>query len=144
MFADVGSVDQLSNVISHVIAPSFLLGAVAGFISILCGRLAGVLDRLRFLNALDEEKTRSSNLKQDIPRLRRRAAVINNAIFFAVASGVVATILIILAFAFALIRTNHIWVMAVLFMISLLMLFFSLLLFSYEVHIGLSEFDHHA
>jgi uncharacterized membrane protein len=31
------SLDRLSNVISHVMAPAFLIGAVAGFVAVLMG-----------------------------------------------------------------------------------------------------------
>ncbi len=44
------STDQLSQLISQATAPAFLLGAVAGFISILTTRMASVLDRIRSLD----------------------------------------------------------------------------------------------
>ena len=46
---------NMTQVISQVVGPSFLLGAVAGFISILSGRMTSVLDRIRWLNAIGEE-----------------------------------------------------------------------------------------
>ena len=36
---------HLSQVIAHALAPAFLLGAVAGFASILVGRTNGIIDR---------------------------------------------------------------------------------------------------
>ena len=41
---------QLSQVISQSTAPAFLLGAVAGFVSILLGRMNAIVDRIRHLN----------------------------------------------------------------------------------------------
>ena len=50
-----GSIDQLSQIISQVVAPAFLLGAVAGFVSILASRMNGVIERMRFINDLPSE-----------------------------------------------------------------------------------------
>ena len=44
MSIDPGSVEHLSEVISHVVAPAFLLGAVASFASILMTRMNSVLE----------------------------------------------------------------------------------------------------
>jgi hypothetical protein len=41
-------------------APAFILGAVAGFISILLGRMTSVIDRIRSLNEIADGDTASS------------------------------------------------------------------------------------
>ena len=41
---------QLSQVMVQATAPAFILGAVAGFVSILLGRMTSVIDRVRSLN----------------------------------------------------------------------------------------------
>ncbi|PWK66438.1 hypothetical protein [Aminobacter sp. AP02] len=56
------SPDQISQVISHAIAPSFLLGVVASFVSMLFTRLTNILDRIRDLNALPEKVHPMSHL----------------------------------------------------------------------------------
>ena len=61
---------QLSHVISEATAPAFVLGAVAGFVSILVGRLTSVIER----DIADDEDSRA-HLKSDLPRLRRRAGL---------------------------------------------------------------------
>jgi Protein of unknown function (DUF2721) len=45
----VPTADQLSQIMSHAIAPAFLLGAVAAYISILLSRMTTVVDRIRSL-----------------------------------------------------------------------------------------------
>jgi hypothetical protein len=65
--------DQLSQVISHATAPAFLLGAVAGFVSILITRMNGIIDRSRSLNTIADDNSARAPLKADIPRLRHRA-----------------------------------------------------------------------
>jgi hypothetical protein len=45
--AVVADIDQLSSAISHATAPAFMLGAVAGFLSILIARPKAALSSLR-------------------------------------------------------------------------------------------------
>ena len=65
----VTDLSQLSQVISHATAPAFLLGAVAGFVSILITRMNGIIDRIRSLNSIADDNTTRARLKSDIPRL---------------------------------------------------------------------------
>ena len=65
--------DQLSQVIAHATAPSFLLGAVSGFVAVLMGRMNGIIDRIRTVNAIPEDDQARAYLKADLPRLKRRA-----------------------------------------------------------------------
>jgi hypothetical protein len=137
-----GSIEHLSQVISHVVAPAFLLGAVASFISILVGRENGVIERLREINDLPDQGHVKSALKSDMPRLRQRAALLHRAIFLAISSGIVAAILIVVAFGAALLSFTHAWASAILFIVSLGLLSASLVVFGMEVRIGLNEYDH--
>ncbi|QIG49112.1 DUF2721 domain-containing protein [Nordella sp. HKS 07] len=143
MPVEPGTADHLAQVLSHVIAPSFLLGAVAGFVSIMFTRMTHILDRLRNLNAIPDQGDTRSPLKADIPRLGRRARLMNKAIFLSVCSGIVATLLIVLAFASAYVGIQHIWGAAILFMVSLLLLGAALVVFAIEVRIALADYDHH-
>jgi hypothetical protein len=138
-----GSIQHLTQVISHVVAPAFLLGAVASFISILVARMNGVIDRIRSINDIPEEGHTKSGLKTDLPRLKRRAALLHRAMYLSISSGIVAALLIIMAFGAALMSFNHAWASAILFMISLGLLCASLVVFALEVKIGLNEHDHY-
>ncbi len=104
MQPDLLTADRLAEVISHAVAPAFLLGAVAGFISILTMRMGGIIDRIRSLNAITEGDTARSPLKADIPRLKRRTRLLNQAVYLALASGICGTLLIMIAFASAFLR----------------------------------------
>ena len=143
MAIEVGSVDHLAQVISQVVAPSFLLGAVASFTSVLFMRMTNILERLRSLNDLPENGHPRSFLKADLPRLRWRVRLVNTAIFLTVGSGIVAALLIILAFASAYMGLQHVWVAALLFVISLALLVGALLVFAVEVVYALNENDQH-
>jgi Protein of unknown function (DUF2721) len=71
---------QLSEVIAQVAAPAFMLGAVAAFILVLNERLNRVIDRSQELNAISNDEARTY-LKADVPRLKRRAALLNGSVF---------------------------------------------------------------
>ena len=141
MIQDTPSVSQLSNVISQAAAPAFLLGAIAAFIAILTSRLNRVIDRTVILNAIAADDSVKQRLKADLPRLMRRTAMLNRAIFI---SSITVTVLVIVAFASAFFQIAHERGVAVLFMVSLGAFTVSLVDFAREVRIALSEFDHHA
>src|SRR6516164_7506268 len=77
MLSDKPSAIQLSQVIAHVTAPSFLLGAVAAFISLLIARMNRIIDRSQALNAISDDDASRASLKSDIPRQKRPAPARN-------------------------------------------------------------------
>lgn len=138
MNLEPGSVEHLSQLISHVVAPAFLLGAVGSFVSLLSDRLTLVVHRIR-----DAGEPADDAAVAILARLRRRAALINLAILFGVLSGIAALTLIITAFAAALIAVHHVWLAAVLFMVSAFFLLCALVTFGIDVKLGLSGHDLH-
>ena len=144
MISETPSVNQLSQVISQAAAPAFLLGALAAFIAVLISRLNRIIDRTIILNGIPADDAAKSRLKADLPRLMRRAAMMNRAILWAVIGSIAVTVLVIVAFASAFFEVQHERGVAVLFMISLGAFTISLIDFAREVRIALSEFDHYA
>jgi hypothetical protein len=143
MQPEVTDLSQLSQVISHATAPAFLLGAVAGFVSILITRMTRIIDRVRDLNMIADDDDSRTHLKSDIPRLKRRARLMNTAIYLAVASAICTTVLVILAFGSALVGVRHEPLAGVLFMVALGLLGGALFTLAREVRIGLNDFDHY-
>jgi Protein of unknown function (DUF2721) len=137
------NLDQLSSVISHVMAPAFLIGAVAGFVAVLMGRMNGIIDRIRTVNGIAADDEARAHLKSDLPRLKRRAKLINDAIYFAVGSALCTTVLVILAFVTAFFGFRHELGVGMMFIVALGLLGASLLTRAREVRIALTEFDHH-
>lgn len=135
--------DQLSKVISHVMAPAFLIGAVAGFVAVLMGRMNGIIDRIRTVNGIADDDEARAHLKSDLPRLKRRAKLINDAIYFAVGSALCTTVLVILAFLTAFLGFRHEVGAGVMFIFALGLLGASLVTLAREVRIALNEFDHY-
>ena len=134
---------QLSQVISQATAPAFVLGAVAGFVSILMGRMTAVVERIRHLNEIADDERARAHLKADIPRLRRRLDLLNSATRLALASGVCTSLLLVVGFGSAFIRLQHVYGAGILFFIAVALLGVSLFRFGQEVKIGISEADHY-
>jgi nitric oxide reductase large subunit len=143
MLSDTPSVSQLSHVISQAAAPAFLLGALAAFIAVLMGRLNRIIDRTIYLNGIPDEDSARSRLKADLPRLIRRAAMLNHAIFWSVVGSISISILIVVAFVSAFFQIAHERGVAILFIVSIAAFTVSLVDFAREVRIALSEFDHY-
>ncbi|WP_027542823.1 DUF2721 domain-containing protein [Bradyrhizobium sp. WSM2254] len=135
------SIDQLSRIIANVAAPAFLLGAVAAFISVLISRINRVVDRAQFIHGIPDNGSSKSFLKSDLPRLRRRAAFLNRALFFAILSAILTALIIIVAFISALFQVAHEYGVAILFMAALLTFCASLIDLARETRIALHDND---
>ena len=107
MIQDTPSVSQLSQVISQAAAPAFLLGAFAAFVAILIARFNTIMARTIALNGISDDDSARHRLRADLPRLKRRAAMINRAIFWAIVGSIVITIMVIVAFASAFFQIEH-------------------------------------
>ena len=133
---------QLSQVISQVTAPAFLLGAVAAFTSVLISRMNRIIDRSQALNAIAEEDKIRGLLKSDIPRLNRRALLLNKAILYSTISAIVTSALIIVAFMSAYLNMAHEYGVAVFFIAALGFFTAALVNLAREIMVALNEYDH--
>jgi Protein of unknown function (DUF2721) len=143
VITETPSVSQLSQVISQAVAPAFLLGALAAFISLLILRLNRVIDRSQTLNSIGGEDPARVHLKTDLPRMKRRAALLNRAILYAATSAIFATLLVMLAFVSAFFGIQHERGIAVLFVVSLGFFAAALVNLARETRIALHEFDYY-
>jgi uncharacterized membrane protein YgcG len=143
VITETPSVSQLSQVISQAIAPAFLLGALAAFISLLILRMNRVVDRSQSLNAIGDTDAARARLKADLPRLKQRAALLNSAILYASISAIFATLLVMVAFVSAFFGIEHERGIAVLFIINLGFFAAALVNLARETRIALHEFDYY-
>jgi cytochrome c biogenesis protein CcdA len=141
VITETPTVSQLSQVISQAVAPAFILGALAAFISVLILRMNRVVDRSQALNAIGGDDPARVHLKSDLPRMKRRAMLLNNAILFASISAVFATLLVLVAFVSAFFGIQHERGIAVLFIITLGFFAAALINLARETRIALHEFD---
>jgi hypothetical protein len=84
-------------------------GAVAAFISVLISRINRVIDRAQFLHGIGEGDGTRSYLKADIPRLRRRADLLNRSLFCSVIAAILTALIIVVAFISALMNGARVW-----------------------------------
>jgi uncharacterized membrane protein YgcG len=140
---DTPSVSQLSQVIAQAIAPAFILGALAAFISLLILRMNRVVDRSQTLNAIGGDDPARVHLKSDLPRMKRRAMLLNNAVLFASISAIFATLMVMVAFVSAFFGIQHERGIAVLFIFTLGFFAAALVNLARETRIALHEFDYY-
>jgi uncharacterized membrane protein YgcG len=143
VITDTPTASQLSQVISQAVAPAFLLGALAAFISVLILRMNRVVDRSQALNAISGADAARAELKADLPRLKQRAVLLNRAILYASISAIFATLLVIVAFVTAFFGIQHERGIAVLFVVTLGFFAAALVNLARETRIGLHEFDYY-
>ena len=135
--------DQLSTMITHAVAPVFLLGVIAAFVSILLARMTAITGRIRNLNRIDDNDAARKWLKEDVARLKRRLVLLNQALFLTVTAGIGITILLLVGFVVALLGFRHEMGAGVLFIVSLCLLIGALLRFLQDVSMSLSDHDHY-
>ncbi|MGY3489080.1 membrane-bound ClpP family serine protease [Bradyrhizobium sp. USDA 4011] len=135
------SIDQLSRIIATVAAPAFLLGAVAAFISVLVSRINRVIDRSQYLHSIvDGDK---AYLKADIPRLKRRSALLHRSLLCSIISAILTALIIIVAFVSAMFSFAHEYGVAILFVAALLLFCLSLIDLAREARLALHDNDLH-
>ena len=137
------NVEQLSTMISHAVAPAFLLASIAAFVSILINRMTGITDRIRNLNQIADDDAARVWLKADVARLKRREILLNQSLQMAVIGGIGITVLLLVGFVVAFLGYRHEPGAAILFIGSLCFLVVALFRFLQDVRIALSELDHH-
>jgi hypothetical protein len=133
----VPDIDYLSAAISHATAPAFMLGAVAGFLSILISRLERIAERSRALRSADAGPVDPSGVIA--ASFSRRMMLLSRAIYFAVLSALVTAGLLISAFLTALVGVGHGQIIALMFAVSLALLMASLVELTREIRVYMAN-----
>jgi hypothetical protein len=137
----IPDMERLSQIFSQAIAPTFFLGAVAAFVSLMASRLSAVMVRVQTLNAITDDDHPRVPLKADVERLRRRARLLNSGILAALRGGLCATLLLAILFASEFLGLKYAYGAGLLFMLSTFLLGFALFRFAQEARISLAEAD---
>ena len=141
MFDFIPDTERLSQIFSQAIAPTFFLGAVAAFVSLMASRLSAVMVRVQTLNAITDDDQPRVPLKADVERLKRRARLLNSGILASLRAGLCATLLLAILFATEFLGLKYAYGAGLLFVISTFLLGFALFRFAQEASISLSEAD---
>jgi hypothetical protein len=132
---------RLSQIFSSATAPTFFLGAVAAFASLLTSRINGIMDRVRTLNAIADTDQERVHLKADLHRLMRRANLLKNSLQAVLIAGVFATMLLAVLFSTEFLNLKYAYGAGLLFFLATLLLGYALFKFAQEAHISLDEAD---
>jgi hypothetical protein len=136
--AIVPDVDHLSAAIAHATAPAFMLGAVAGFLSVLVGRMERLADRSRTLRE-SRDTSMDPGLAQTLKdSFQRRLSLLSRAIYLAVLSALVTAALLVGVFVTALFGVGHGGVAALMFVVSLSLLMASLVEMTREIRLHMA------
>ncbi|PPD46160.1 MAG: hypothetical protein CTY15_01950 [Methylocystis sp.] len=141
MIEFVPDIQRLTMIFSQATAPTFFLGAVAAFVSLMSGRLSTVVGRIRALNGISQDDPARAHLKADIDRLRRRARLLSSGIFASLISGICATALLAIVFASEFFGLKYAYGAGMLFVFATMSLGFGLVRFAQEARVGLVEAD---
>src|SRR5436190_16467513 len=128
---------DVTHVIQLAIAPVFLLTAVGTLLNVLAGRLGRAVDRRRVLAAVVGMDSQEEKLARDeLTFVARRVKIIYTAIALAVSCALLICLIIAIAFIDALTSMDLSRVVAILFVLAMLGLIGSLLLFLREIYLG--------
>jgi len=109
---------------------------------VLIARMNRIVDRSQALNAITDDNPGKAELKADIPRLKRRAALLNKSILFAIISAIITSILVIVAFITAYLTFPHEYGVGLFFIAALGFFTAALVNLARETLIALHDYDH--
>jgi hypothetical protein len=139
----IPDIQRLTQIFSQATAPTFFLGAIAAFVSLMSSRLSAVIERIRALNAIAEEDPARAYLKADVDRLRRRAGFLSGGIYASLRGGICATLLLAILFVSEFAGLKYAYGAGLLFLIATAFLGFGLFRFAQEARIGHTGADEH-
>lgn len=133
---------DISGVIQLAVAPVFLLAGISGTLMVMSSRLGRIIDRGRYLKEL-RLSTNSENKNQcleELECLKVRARYTNWAIFLCTSCALLVSLVIVMLFLSALFNFNVEILIASLFVVAMLCLIISFILFLREVRLSTSAF----
>jgi hypothetical protein len=134
------SVAQLIPVLQTAIGPTILISGVGLLLLTMTNRLARTIDRTR-ATARELADTSAPDYAAHAGQLRvlwRRARLIRLSIALASLSALFAAILIIVLFVTALLQMENVWLICALFIICLVCLIGSLIVFIHDINLALA------
>ena len=128
----VPDIDRITQIFSNAIAPSFFLGAVAAFVSLMMSRLAAVNAQIKAARALPDQGGAAVGSSMALGTLTRRARLLSDGIILSLGGGMCATLLLAILFASQFFGLHHAYGAAVLFIAATLLLGVALFRFAQD------------
>lgn len=133
-------VTTVSQLIQLSVAPVFLLAGVAGLLNVFTGRLTRIIDKLEKLDKLEENKKNSNSNYEEDEKIKRRRSFLamrmgntNLAILFCTTTGLLVALVIVTMFLSAILGFKGSIFISVLFILAMITLILSLLVFLREI-----------
>ncbi len=131
--------NELAQIISLAVAPVFLLAGIAGFLNVMSGRLGRIIDRARIVGSMGSRLNNPD--QQDIARrelriLWRRVSVTHQSIALCTCSALLVCTVIVGLFAEGFWALDISALIVGLFVMALVLLIVSLLLFLTEIQLA--------
>ncbi len=130
---------SVASAIHDAVAPVFLLTGIGAILSVLAGRLARVVDRMRVLNALPREL--HNEYHEEKLSLYLRNVWIHRAITLCTLSALFICLVIVALFVGSEIMMEHARTVAMMFIAAMVALIFGLLCFLREVALATTVFE---
>lgn len=134
-------VERLTKIFQQATAPTFLLGAVAGFVSLMYARLHHVLKQMQMIDRGDLGHLDSDRLIAHRALLRRRARLLVRGILASLYGAICTTLLLAIMFATEILGLRYAFFAPALFAIATIALGVGLFRFIQEARIGVAEAD---
>lgn len=135
---DPTPVSEIAHLIQLAIAPVFLLAGIGAILNVLANRLARIVDRVRGHEAnfddYDSEERRRA--RTELVRLGRRMRLVNFSITLCTASALFVCLVVALLFVADLADIRFGRPVAMLFVIAMVLLIGSLILFLAEIRLA--------
>ncbi len=137
---DINVVNSVAHLIQLSVAPVFLLAAVAGLLNVFVGRLVRIIDKIDTLELEEETKREVDNTYVSSVRIKDRKSFLlkrlkttNYAIALSTSAGLMVALVIITMFLSAILKFENGTVISTFFILAMLFLITSLLLFLKEI-----------
>ena len=137
----IPNIDRLTQIFSNAVAPSFFLGAIAAFVSLMMSRLAAVNARIKATRALPDQDRAVVGSGMGLGPLRRRARLLSDGIILSLGGGVFATLLLAVLFASQFFGLKHVYGAGLLFFVATLLLGVALFRFAQEAWLARREWE---
>ena len=137
----IPDIDRLMQIFSNAVAPSFFLGAVAGFVSLMMSRITAVHERIKVTRASPDQGSAAAGSSKALGPLKRRANLLNDGIILSLGGGVFATLLLAALFASQFFGLKHVYGAGILFFVATLLLGVALFRFAHEVWLARHELE---
>ncbi len=135
---DVSNISAVAHVIQLAVAPVFLLSGIGAMLAVMTNRLSRIIDRARVLESKLEAASpeAAERLQEDLMTLRHRAKLIGPAITLCTGTALLICMVIAVLFLSAFFNFDAGFVVAVLFILSMLAFFLGLLWFLGEIFLA--------